>query len=100
MNPTLAKAIRALVPDRYAAGWFDTSILSTENYGIRLRMDWRSLPCRGRHRPFVRGTRLVPWMHWALRTASGTILIWYPILAGWRSFPIGYLFGALTREVA
>lgn len=40
-----------------------------------------------------------PWMHWGLEHSVGHYIDLVAAIGGLTLFPIGYLFGALTREV-
>lgn len=42
----------------------------------------------------------LPWMHWGLEHSLGHYIDLGAAISGLSLFPIGYLFGALTREVA
>jgi hypothetical protein len=99
MNPTFAKAV-APCSDRYGVCWFETSILSSERYGSRLSGDWRSLPYDGRDRPFMRGSRLAYVDALGVENSVGHYIDLLAAIGGMTLFPIEYLFGALTREVA
>jgi len=41
-----------------------------------------------------------PWMHWGLEHGVGHYVDLVAVIGGLSLFPTGYLFGALTREVA
>jgi hypothetical protein len=44
--------------------------------------------------------KLFPWMHWGLEHSAGHYLDFWSALLGLTSFPIGYLFHALTKRPA
>jgi hypothetical protein len=43
---------------------------------------------------------LFPWMHWGLEHSVGHYLDFWSAILGLTSFPIGYLFHALTKRHA
>ena len=43
---------------------------------------------------------LFPWMHWGLEHSEGHYLDFWSAVLGLTSFPIGYLFHALTKRHA
>ena len=44
--------------------------------------------------------QLFPWMHWGLKDSVGHYLDFWSTVLGLTSFPIGYLFHALTKRHA
>jgi hypothetical protein len=100
MNPTFAKAIAALVP---------TGMLLV---GSTLQFSrWKGIATVFQ---LIGATCLVvvviahlcealgwfPSMHWGLEHSVGHYIDLLAAIGGLLLFPIGYLFGALTREVA
>jgi hypothetical protein len=100
MNPTFAKAIVALIP---------TGMLlvgSTLQFSRRKRIV-TLFQLAGTACLMVvviahvcEALGWLPGMHWGLEHSAGHYIDLVAAIGGLSLFPIGYLFGALTREVA
>lgn len=99
MNPTFAKAIAALVPTlMLLAG---STLQLSRRKGTAAVFQLIGAACLGvvviAH--LCEALGWFPWMHWGLEHSVGHYVDLVAAIGGLALFPIGYLFGALTREV-
>lgn len=100
MNPTLAKALAALVPTGILL--VGSTLQFSRRKGMAAVFQLIGAACLLvvviAH--LCEALDWFPWMHWGLEHSVGHYIDLVAAIGGLALFPIGYLFGALTREVA
>lgn len=100
MNPTLAKALAALVPT--AILLVGSTLQFSRRKGVAALLQLTGAACLvvvviGH---LCEALGCPPWMHWGVENSIGHYIDLVAAIGGLSLFPIGYLSGALTREVA
>jgi len=99
MNPTFAKAIAALVPTGMLL--VGSTLQFSRQKGVAAVLQLIGATCLTvvviAH--LCEALGWFPWMHWGLEHSVGHYIDLVAAIGGLALFPIGYLFGALTREV-
>jgi len=100
MNPTFTKAIAALVPTGMLL--VSSALQFSRRKGTAAIFQLIGAACLMvviiAH--VCEALNWFPWMHWGLEHSVGHYVDLVAAIGGLSLFPIGYLFGALTREVA
>ncbi len=100
MNPIFAKAIAALVPTGMLL--VGSAIQFSRRKGTAAIFQLIGAACLIvvviAH--VCEALNWFPWMHWGHEHSVGHYVDLVAAIGGLSLFPIGYLFGALTREVA
>ena len=99
MNPTFAKAIAALVPTGMLL--VGSTIRFSRRKGAAAVFQLIGAACLVvvviAH--LCEALGWFTWMHWGLKHSVGHYVDLVAAIGGLTLFPIGYLFGALTREM-
>jgi len=99
MNPTFAKAIAALVPTGILL--FGSTLQFSRRKGLATLFQLIGAACLVvvviAH--LCEALGWFPRMHWGLEDSVGHYIDLAAAIGGLALFPIGYLLGALTREV-
>ncbi len=100
MNPTFAKAIAALVPTGMLL--FGSALQFSRRRGVASLFQLIGAACLVAvviaH--LCEALGWFPRMHWGLEHSAGRYIDLVAAIGGLSLFPVGYLFGALKREVA
>jgi hypothetical protein len=100
MNPTFAKAIAALVPTGMLL--FGSTLQFSRRKGLATLFQLIGAACLVAvviaH--VCEALGWLAWMHWGLEHSAGHYIDLVATMGGLSLFPIGYLLGALTRELA
>lgn len=100
MNPTLAKALAALVPTGMLL--VGSTLQFSRRKGTAAIFQLIGAACLMvviiAH--LCEALGWFPWMHWGLEHSVGHYIDLVAAIGGLALFPIGYLLGAITREVA
>lgn len=99
MNPTFAKAVAALVPTGTLL--VGSTLLFSRRKGTAAVFQLIGAACLVvvviAH--LCEALGWFPWMHWGMEHSVGHYIDLLAAIGGLSLFPIGYLFGALTKEV-
>jgi len=100
MNPTLTKALVALVPTGMLL--VGSTLQFSRRKGMAAIFQLIGAGCLVvvviAH--LCEALGWLPWMHWGLDNSVGHYIDLVVAIGGLALFPIGYLFGALRREMA
>ena len=100
MNPTFAKAIVALVPTGMLL--VGSTLQFSRRKGTAAVFQLIGAACLVvvviAH--LCEALNWFPWMHWGVEHSAGHYIDLVAAVGGLSLFPVGYLFGALTKDVA
>ena len=99
MNPTFAKAIAALVPTGMLLVGSTLQLSRRKSTAAVLQLIGTACLMVVVIAHLCEALGWFPWMHWGLEHSVGHYVDLVAAIGGFVLFPIGYLFGALTREV-
>jgi hypothetical protein len=100
MNPTFAKAIAALVPTAMLLVGSALQFSRRKGTGVLLQLIGAACFAVVVIAHLCEALGWFPWMHWGLESSVGHYIDLVAAIGGLALFPIGYLLGALRREVA
>jgi len=100
MNPTIAKAIAALVPTGMLLVGSTLQFSRRKGKASFFQLIGSACLMVVIIAHLCEALNWFPWMHWGLEHSVGHYVDLVAAVGGLSLFPIGYLFGALTREVA
>ena len=100
MNPTFAKAIASLVPTAMLLVGSALQLSRRKDTAVLLHLIGAACFAVVVIAHFCEALNWFPWMHWGLENSIAHYVDLVAAIGGLSLFPIGYLFGALTREVA
>ena len=99
MNPTFAKAIAALVPTGMLLVGSTLQLSRRKGTAAVFQLIGAACLMVVVIAHLCEALGWFPWMHWGLEHSAGHYIDLVAAIGGFSLFPIGYLFGALTREV-
>lgn len=100
MNPTFAKAIAALVPTAMLLVGSTLQFSRGKRTAALFQLIGAACLVVVVIAHLCEALNWFPWMHWGLEHSVGHYIDFIAAIGGLALFPIGYLFGALTREAA
>jgi hypothetical protein len=100
MNPTFAKAMAALVPTGMLLVSATLQFSRRKGTAAVFQLIGSACLMAVVIAHVCEALAWFPWMHWGLEHSAGHYVDLVAAIGGLSLFPIGYLFGALTREVA
>jgi hypothetical protein len=100
MNPTLVKAIAALVPTGMLLVGSTLQFSRGKRIVALLQLIGAASLMVVVIAHVCEALGWLPWMQWGLEHSVGHYIDLVAAIGGLALFPIGYLFGALTREIA
>jgi hypothetical protein len=100
MNPTFAKAIAALVPTGMLLVGSTLQLSRRKSTVAVFQLIGSACLMVVVIAHLCEALGWFPRMHWGLEHSDGHYIDLVAAIGGLSLFPIGYLFGALTREVA
>jgi hypothetical protein len=100
MNPTFAKAIAALAPAGMLLAGSTLQVSRRKDIAALLQLTGAACLVVVVIAPVCEALGWFPWMHWGLENSVGHYIDLVAAIGGLALFSIGYLFSAITREVA